>query len=131
MTNEEAIEVIEQDIPCEYDNDLIEALNMAIAALKAEPCEDCVSREAMLNGLASIAKAKARSDAQKALMGRIMFFTEQLPSVAPKSRTGKWVAGRTIGDGFTCSECNTRYRMYPMIYRFCPKCGTKMEEVSE
>jgi len=181
MTNEEAIEVIEQDIPCEYDTDLIEALNMAIAALKAEPCEDCVSREfmyklgakciavrngngelvalasieslpsvtpkitecedavkreavlntldtmdaaldenrtveaykellkecfkalppvtpkptecvdavsrrAMLDGLASIAKAKAKSDAQKALMGRVMFFTEKLPSVIPKQR---------------------------------------------
>ena len=42
MTNEEAIEVIEQDIPCEHDTDLIEALNMAITALKAEPCEDAV-----------------------------------------------------------------------------------------
>ena len=153
MTNEEAIEVIEQDIPCEYDTDLIEALNMAIAALKAEPCEDaasrehllseiddlmqspwfnngkdddmfthygyverkeavevvrdlcvkteppvtpkltecedCISREAMLNGLASIAKAKARSDAQKALMGRVMFFTEQLPPVNPKQKARK------------------------------------------
>jgi hypothetical protein len=38
----------------------------------------------VLNGLASIAKAKARSDAQKALMGRVMFFTEKLPPVTPK-----------------------------------------------
>ncbi len=37
MTREEAIEVIEQDIPCEYDTDLIEALNMAIKALEQEP----------------------------------------------------------------------------------------------
>lgn len=34
MTREEAIEVIEQDIPCEHDRDLIEALDMAISALK-------------------------------------------------------------------------------------------------
>ena len=33
MTREEAIEVIEQDIPCEHDRDLIEALEMAISAL--------------------------------------------------------------------------------------------------
>lgn len=33
MTREEAIEVIEQDIPCEHDKDLIEALEMAISAL--------------------------------------------------------------------------------------------------
>lgn len=40
MTREEAIEVIEQDIPCEHDRDLIEALDMAISALsenKGEP----------------------------------------------------------------------------------------------
>lgn len=35
MTIEEAKEVIEQDIPCEYDVDLIDALNMAIASLEA------------------------------------------------------------------------------------------------
>ena len=49
-----------------------------------EPCEDCISRKVELDGLASIAKAKAKSDAQKALMGRVMFFTEQLPPVIPK-----------------------------------------------
>ena len=35
MTREEAIEVIQQDIPCEHDKDLIEALDMAISALSA------------------------------------------------------------------------------------------------
>ena len=34
MTIEEAKEVIEQDIPCEYDSDLIDALNMAIKSLE-------------------------------------------------------------------------------------------------
>jgi hypothetical protein len=34
MTNEEALEVIKQDIPCEQDFDLIEALTMAIKALE-------------------------------------------------------------------------------------------------
>ena len=36
-----------------------------IEALEKEPCEDCISRQAILDGLASIAKVKARSDAQK------------------------------------------------------------------
>ena len=35
MTIDEAKEVIEQDIPCELDADLIEALHMAIASLEA------------------------------------------------------------------------------------------------
>ena len=47
---------------------------------------DLISRQAVLVGLASIANAKAKSDAQKALMGRVMFFTEQLPSVEPERK---------------------------------------------
>ena len=60
MTREESIEVIKQDIPCEHDADLIEALEMAIQALSQEcvgstqksvenalemRCDDAVSRE--------------------------------------------------------------------------------------
>lgn len=48
---------------------------------------DAVSRQAVLEGLASIAKVKARSDAQKSLMGRVMFFVEQLPSVTPTHKS--------------------------------------------
>ena len=55
---------------------------------KPNKCEDAVSRQAVLDGLASIAKAKAKSDAQKSMMGRTMFFVERLPSVS----TGKTVA---------------------------------------
>ena len=47
-----------------------------------------VSRQAVLDGLASIAKAKAKSDAQKSLMGRVMFFVEKLPPVTPQPKMG-------------------------------------------
>lgn len=49
---------------------------------KAFTCEDAISRQAVIEGLASIAKAKAKSDAQKSMMGRTMFFVDQLPSVS-------------------------------------------------
>ena len=55
-----------------------------LPSVNPKPCEDAISRQAVLDGLASIAKAKARSDAQKILMGRTMFFVEQLPSVTPQ-----------------------------------------------
>ena len=44
--------------------------------------DEFISRQKVLEGLACIAKANARSDAQKSLMGRVMFFTENLPSVS-------------------------------------------------
>lgn len=85
MTTEEAIKILSDvgDINrcCAED---AEALDMAIKALDQQTCEDCISRKTELDGLASIAKAKAKSDAQKALMGRVMYFTEQLPPVKPK-----------------------------------------------
>lgn len=67
---------------------------------------DVVSRQAVLDGLASIAKAKARSDEQKALMGRVMFFTEHLPPVNPQEP--KWipVSERLPEDGQSVLFCD-------------------------
>ena len=65
---------------CQYD-DITETI---------PPFDDCISRQAVLDGLANIAKAKARSDAQKALMGRVMFFTEKLPPVNPQKPKSEW-----------------------------------------
>lgn len=101
---DEALKVLERAQYCAehkcseciyYDkcpDDLYDAEKETFIPIKYELCEDCVSREAMLNGLASIAKAKAKSDEQKALMGRVMFFTEQLPPVTPKQ---KWIPIKT------------------------------------
>lgn len=103
---------------CEYTDycdevPIEEAVKVAIEALEQQPCDkcvystsegcqydditetippfdDCISRQAVLDGLANIAKAKARSDAQKALMGRVMFFTEKLPSVNPQKPKSEW-----------------------------------------
>ena len=68
----------------QFSEDMNEISDLAAKALEQEPYEDVISREALLNGLANIAKAKAKSDAQKALMGRVIFFAEQLPPVQPK-----------------------------------------------
>lgn len=61
-------------------------IDEAIRRLEAQPT-DGVERKAVLEGLASIAKAKAKSDAQKSMMGRCMFFVEHLPSVTPQTVT--------------------------------------------
>lgn len=118
------------------DKITIDACREAIIALKAEPCEDAISRQAMLYGLASIAKAKAKSDVQKALMGRVMFFTEQLPPVTPKQRTGHWVkyaAPRCGEQHYKCTNCDDYVNFgqygdyYTKDFKFCPHCGAKME----
>ena len=136
MTRQEAInafkEWIEHDKKIEYADRLenIEIYKLAIKALEQQPCEDAISRQAVLDGLASIAKAKAKSDAQKSLMGRVMFFTEQLPSVEPERNTGKWIVKIEDWNRWTCSECGFSKRTdihVSLGYKFCPDCGAKME----
>ncbi len=99
---------------------------------EAQPSEDCISREVVIDGLASIAKAKAKSDAQKALMGRVMFFTEHLPSVTPQRPKGKWkrIAGFKDCNYDKCSVCGA----YQLFYygkpstNYCPNCGAEMNK---
>lgn len=86
---------------------------------------DAISRQAVLDGLASIAKAKAKSDAQKSLMGGVMFFTEQLPPITPQQRAGQWIEHfDEIGKWYECDQCHTDWGG-PVNY--CPNCGAKME----
>lgn len=85
---------------------------------------DLIERQAVLDGVASIAKAKARSDAQKALMGRVMFFTEHLSPVNPQPKIGHWI--ETDSDDsclYMCSEC---HRRTDETSDYCPNCGCTM-----
>lgn len=89
---------------------------------------DLISRQAVIDGLASIAKAKSKSDAQKSLIGRVVFFTEHLPSVNPQeSKTGHWILG-------VCDECGYDWgKDAPIasVPNFCPNCGARMVEPQE
>ena len=104
---------------------------------KDEQSGDLISRQAMLDGLASIAKVKARSDAQKSLMGRVMFFTEHLSPVTPQPKTGYWTRelirnekGGCIGAKMICSKCGNDNK-HDEYMDYCPNCGTKMVEPLE
>lgn len=84
MTREEAIEVIEQDIPCEHDTDLIEALEMAIKALEQEPCDDVVSREAVKE----LTKSGISTDTYEDIE-LVCKWVDEMPPVRPLEQTGK------------------------------------------
>lgn len=108
-------------------------------SIKTELNDDAISRQAVLDGLASIAKAKAKSDAQKSMMGRTMFFVEQLPSVSTE-KTGRWEWNQydynpNLGN-WHCSECRSvviecvdkNKKGGIPLYKYCPQCGAKMAE---
>lgn len=105
-----------------------EQLN-SIATTKNDLGVDCISRADVLNHLANIAKVKAKSDAQKSLMGRCMFMVENIPSITPQEpKTGHWKYFQNEkGDWMNvCSNCNSDCGVgYP--YNYCPNCGCRME----
>ena len=142
MTREErewAIEILKEDscvdcscanmsyAKCTYEGhcDIRTAMNMAIAALKAEPCGDAVSREALLE------KLEEWDWQDLYLPVHFKELVDDLPSVTPKQRTGKWILvrnklGATIDR--ICSCCN---RSHEKTSDFCPNCGAKMEGESD
>ena len=149
MTNEEAREVLQEQIDKygqEYDVEGIEALEMAIKALEQtelnpsynsvktelKSCEDCVSREALINELKlgyfnkDLQEGKNDPCVLDAMIDWAIRTVKRQPSVTPKAKIGHWIDVESL-DGLlwhNCSECGeTKF----FATDFCPNCGTKME----
>jgi hypothetical protein len=141
MTKEEAICIVEEirDDIYNYgtahdnlsfaDEDKIESLNMAIAMFKAEPCEDAISRQAVLDALQPYIDAnKDNEDLYLSGCGdgayHALHTIKTLPSVQPKPKTGHWVKKSQYGNDY-CSECDYELLMCGKP-KFCPNCGADM-----
>ena len=138
-----------EDIHREREQAYMKGYEDASKRYRTEPCDDAISRQEVLEGLARIAKAKAKSDVQKSLMGRVLFFTEHLPPVTPQQKSGEWIEDaktyyeelnkRCLGvdeytpyftDDIACSECLAKYSTIDNeteFFKYCPNCGAKME----
>lgn len=145
MTNEEARAILEEvktidDSMYQYNPAYLEALDMAIEALKAEPCEDAVSRQAALNALYALCDTgetfKDNPWRDNPHIDAVIETIEQLPPVTPKPRTGRWVEiGDEPYDTWECDNCGFVIDgsgcidpdEYRDIYKYCPNCGAKME----
>ena len=100
------------------------AIDMAIEALKQEPCEDAISRESVIDYLTKnisitddegyeLEGAELRESWGEHLRG--------LPSVQPKGeprRKGKWF----YSDGMYC--CDLCHSAFYEMSAFCPNCGS-------
>lgn len=147
LTREEAIKQFETlllhvDTDCVIGMETTEAINMAIKALEQpEPCEDAVSREAVIDAVRQDCFAVFTADER-------MYEIKDLPPVTPKQRTGHWipvgvaevVGGESAQWGSAiayhkCSECDEQALRddfeEEVLSKWCPHCGVKMEWVSE
>ena len=135
MTNEEAIAILSDvgDINrcCSED---AEALDMAIKALEQQPCDDCISREAVVYYIKGhIHEIISESGIDKnehtnRILRAIINGVETMPSVQPTRPRGHWIS---MGDGFSPFECSECMRVEFRDSPYCPKCGADMREDKE
>ena len=110
-------------------------LGKAIKALEQEPCEDCISRQAVEDAIAEMnvnGESLGYSVAYDIL--------SDLPPVNPQEKTGHWIIkikSDLRGDMWPtnpkCSVCGGEpyYSNTIYDYKFCPYCGAKMVEPQE
>lgn len=120
MTNQEAISNLKKARCVPYKK---ETLTMAIKALEQEPCEDVISRQAVLKPYQTL------KDNDTICIWLLRKNIEQQPSVTPQSKTGRWIDGK-------CNRCGTHAPYWAMasgyyLSEYCPTCGAKMTAESE
>lgn len=129
MTREEAIEVIKaykdkltNSASNQLDRD-IEAFDMAIKALKQKPCDDAISRQALLRKMNT--KTHEYGNGLGFRTEWIMLINS-MPTILPKRKQGEWIEEFNDMEGevrFYCSSCGD-YQMFETD--FCSNCGAEM-----
>ena len=95
-----------------------------------EPCEDCISREAVKNIL-----PRQKFVSYEAYLSCVAD-VDKLQSVTPARKKGKWInrsSTNSCGIRYVASECScchkkTFFDCDQLVYRYCPNCGTEMRE---
>ena len=138
MTREEIIEVMiierncveRQDTPlcdrhcekcdlCLPTDRVVKAYEQVIDILHEQPCDDTISREAVI---AEIDKWYDNNRGVDAIEDLIIAINYNLPSVQP-SRKGHWIKTPLL----TCDSCE-KINKGGIESNFCPNCGADMRE---
>lgn len=128
MTIEEAIFILANIDRRVCDDELSEALDMAIQALNQEPCDDCISRQAVLEYIEGN-EADLWHKSENELVCQDI---KELLPVIPTRKTGRWIKGNSYGDqynyyqSYVCSCCKCECGDVHG-WKYCPNCGAKME----
>ena len=96
-----------------------------------EPCEDAVSRQAVIDAICKICAVEAKPSEckyKKGLFGGCIEYEaiKVIPSAEPK--TGHWFNSKVYDNFYICSECGeSGYN----TFKYCPNCGCHMIELKE
>lgn len=133
MTREEAIARIQEHMIAHKMKEprailISKALDMAVNALKQEPCEDAISRKAVLD-IWHTSYSDNREENDEIQYKKIAF---ELPSVTPIREHGEWIKVTNGRGGHECSQCGHYAPSYQNgaehLSDFCPKCGADMRK---
>ena len=120
MTNQEVIEECKKALAIADRNDerYIDLLITIIKALEQEPCEDCISRQAVLDMM------------QMRISGKELYkAVYDLPSVTPQPKTGHWIGiDEEPHEDWECDNCGFVIWADENIeeFHYCPNCGADM-----
>lgn len=143
MTREEIIHHIRYSIDINADiiltNDEGEEF---IKALEQEPCEDCVSRKAVINEIKSMSNVNPSYWNECDVVDRedLIDSIQDLPSVTPTRKTGRWKRMSDLqieqDDRWECSRCGNvihcKSRMNLItFFGWDARCGAKMIEADK
>ena len=117
------------------DSETESMLNADLISRQAESCEDAIRRQAAIDELVRWGAIPEYNEAEKNILACCIGMLSTLPSVQPTQKIGKWVGideypyedwecnccGMVVITG--CSDVNPYDE-----YKYCPNCGTKMEE---
>ena len=108
------------------------SLDMAIKALEQEPCDDCISRQAV----DELSKELVHTTRDKAdFLCNFWERLQKLPPVTPKEKTGKWIKYGTPRCGeqhYQCTNCGWYINfgqwgdVYTKQFKYCPNCSADM-----
>ena len=98
---------------------------------KQQPCEDCISRQALIEKATSWDKHFADSERCVSLTD-----IQNAPSVTPQPKIGRWIKkdGFDGDEYYDCSECGESFCLIDgtptdNLYNYCPNCGAKLTEL--
>lgn len=120
MTNEEALRMAysKRKDSAGEERDF---LNTIIQALKQEPCEDAISRQAAIGIIQNwLNFDTGYSWGEKNVMKCAISELRDLPPVSTE-KTGRWI---DTGSGQECSECGEIQYGYDSFRKYCANCGS-------
>ena len=126
MTNTEAIETLRANYPDACFEQLREAVDAAIVALKAQNTSgDTISRQAAIDALDGEFTITGRENAET-IRDYVNGVNKKLRELPSAERRGRWIYNTNCAEPpFKCSACG---KSQGRLSNYCPNCGAKMVE---